>query len=227
MWYYLMKIYNEDYAPHHFGLEINLSAYCQGDKSIQEIYSRFISLWADCMELVYNNLASLPVWCKECVPAWWSQRRGIYIHLPQGFSSASNGDVVRLRRSLYGLKQAPCTWFKKFWKALLQLNFHQSSYDPSLYLHNTIVRIIVLLVYVDDIITSSTDITMIQHLQTSLYDSFHMKDLSPFNYFLGLEVHQSEKGLITNQHKYTIDLIEMASLQNFTQVDTHVKWMLN
>ena len=67
----------------------------------------------------------------------------------------------------------------------------------------------------DDIIISSTDTTMIQHLQTSLQDSFHMKDL-------GLEVHQSEKGLILNQHKYAIDLIEMAGLSNSTLVDTHV-----
>ena len=38
--------------------------------------------------------------------------------------------------------------------------------------------------------------------------------------FLGLEVHHSEKGLILHQHKYTMDLIESASLSNSTPMDT-------
>ena len=66
-----------------------------------------------------------------------------------------------------------------------------------------------ILVYVDDIIIYGTDAKMIQHLRASLQDSFHMKDLGPLTYFLGHEVLQLEKGLILNQHKYAIDLVEM------------------
>ena len=33
----------------------------------------------------------------------------VYMHLPQGITSDSTSDVVRLRQSLYGLKQAPRT----------------------------------------------------------------------------------------------------------------------
>lgn len=50
-----------------------------------------------------------------------------------------------------------------------------------------------------------------------------MKDLGPPTYFLGLEVHLSDKGLVLNQHKYTMDLIEMAGLQYSTPVDTRLK----
>lgn len=80
-----------------------------------------------------------------------------------------------------------------------------------------------LLVYVDDIIISGTDSVMINHLQSSLHESFNMKDLGPPTYFLGLEVHLSDKGLVLNQHKYTMDLIEMAGLQYSTPVDTRLK----
>lgn len=147
-------------------------------------------------------------------------KEDVYMRLPQGFSGSNPGDVVHLRRSLYGLKQAPRAWFEKFQEAIIQLNFRQSPYDPSLFLHNTSGGITVLLIYVDDIIISGTDATMIQHLQASLDESFHMKDLEPLTYFLGLEVHQSEKGLILDQHKYASDLIAMAGLQNSTPVDT-------
>lgn len=50
-----------------------------------------------------------------------------------------------------------------------------------------------------------------------------MKDLGPLTHFLGLEVHQSVEGLFINQHKYSIDLIEMANLQNPTPGDTPLK----
>ena len=92
-----------------------------------------------------------------------------------------------------------------------------------MFLHNSSHGITVLLVYVDDIIISGTDSDMITCLQTSLHESFHMKDLGPLTYFLGLEVHQSQKGLVLDQHKYAMDLVEMAGLQHSTPIDTPVK----
>ena len=142
------------------------------------------------------------------------------MHIPQGVSGTIPCDVVCLCWSLYCLKQAPRAWFEKFREAVLQLKFHQRYSDPSMFLHNTEAGIIVLLVYVDGIIISGTDAKMIQHLQASLHDSFHMKDLGPLTYFLGLEVLESKKGLILNQYKYVIDLVEMASLQVSSPVET-------
>ena len=89
-----------------------------------------------------------------------------------------------------------------------------------MFLHHSSNGITVLLVYADDIIISGIDFDMINHLQTSLRESFHMKDLGALTYFLGLEVHRSKKGLILNQHKYAMDLIEMTGLQHSTLVDT-------
>ena len=77
--------------------------------------------------------------------------------------------------------------------------------------------------YVDDIIITGTDDGMIKSIQASLRDSFHMKDLGPLHYFLGLEVHQSPKGLFLNQHKYTSDIIELADLHDSSPVDTPIK----
>ena len=101
----------------------------------------------------------------------------------------------------------------------LFVNFSQSPYDPSIFLHCTSTGITALPIYVDDIIITATDTSMIKELQGSLHQSFHMKDLGPLTYFLGLEVHQSEKGLL-HQPKYTVDLIDMAGLRHSTLVDT-------
>lgn len=55
---------------------------------------------------------------------------------------------------------------------------------------------ITVLIYVDDIIITRTDI------QACLHFTFHMKDLGPLQYFLGLEILKSPYGIFINQHKY-------------------------
>ena len=80
-----------------------------------------------------------------------------------------------------------------------------------------------LLFYVDDIVIPGPHAKMIQELQASLNETFHMIDLGPLNYFLGLELRQSTKGIVLNRHKYTIDLIDFASLTASAPIDTSVK----
>ena len=74
--------------------------------------------------------------------------------------------------------------------------------------------------YVDDIIITGPHSDRIRQIQASLLDKFHMKDLGPLNYFLGLEVHRSKKGLFLHQHKYATDLVDLADLGNSSPVDT-------
>jgi len=76
------------------------------------------------------------------------------------------------------------------------------------------------LVYVDDIVITGTDTALIFQLQERLQSSFHMKDLGPLQYFLGLEVHSTTTGIFLHQHKYIQELIALASLQEGRSVDT-------
>ncbi|XP_050222620.1 uncharacterized mitochondrial protein AtMg00810-like [Mercurialis annua] len=79
---------------------------------------------------------------------------------------------------------------------------------------------VMLLVYVDDIIITGIDIALIKDLQHMLHSTFKMKDLGHLNYFLGLEVHPQQNGLLLNQNKYAQDLIDLAGLKDATPVDT-------
>ncbi|XP_016566623.2 uncharacterized mitochondrial protein AtMg00810-like [Capsicum annuum] len=82
---------------------------------------------------------------------------------------------------------------------------------------------VLLLVYVDDIIITGTDSSLITSLQLQLKDSFHMKDHDTLTYFLGLKVHRDSSGVFLNQHKYTQDLISLAGLQDSSSVDTSLE----
>ena len=144
----------------------------------------------------------------------------IYMKLPSSMANSSPHDVCKLKRSLYGLKQAPPAWFEKFRSSILSFSFTQSQYDSSLFFHTSALGIVLLLVYVDDIIITGIDYSLITKLQQLLHTTFHIKDLGQLTYFLGLEVHHWASGIFVNQHKYIQYLITLAGLEDTSSVDT-------
>jgi len=144
----------------------------------------------------------------------------IYIRPPFGLFSTPTSAVCKLRRSLYGLKQAPRAWYEKFASTFLDFDFLKSKYDASLFLRTTVNGVVFLLVYVDDIVITSTDLTLIDKLKQHLQNSFHMKDLGNLTYFLGLEIHAGSNGIFLSQHKYAMGLVVAAGLQDLPPLDT-------
>jgi hypothetical protein len=64
--------------------------------------------------------------------------------------------VCKLGKALYGLKQAPRAWYSKLSVKLVRLGFKISEADTSLFIYNKSGVTIFLLVYVDDIIITSS-----------------------------------------------------------------------
>ncbi|XP_060180584.1 uncharacterized mitochondrial protein AtMg00810-like [Lycium barbarum] len=133
----------------------------------------------------------------------------VYMTLPEGFSSQgeSPGSVCRLIKSLYGLKQASRQWNLKLSEALIQSGFTQSSCDHSLFIQRVNTNIVVILVYVDDMLIASDDLTLIQDTKDKLQQAFKINDLGPLKLFLGMEFSRSKEGIIMNQRKYAMELI--------------------
>ncbi|RVW79103.1 Retrovirus-related Pol polyprotein from transposon RE1 [Vitis vinifera] len=88
--------------------------------------------------------------------------------------------------------------------APLYYNFHsgRAKYDTSLFLRKSDMGIVVLLVYVDDIVITGSDSALLGQLKTHLSESFHMKDLGPLTYFLGLELRKEEGDLLADPSLY-------------------------
>jgi hypothetical protein len=78
---------------------------------------------------------------------------------PPGFEDPqAPHHVCRLDKSLYGLKQAPRAWYSRLSSKLYNLGFISSKADTSLFLYHKSGVTIYMLIYVDDIIvTSSSD----------------------------------------------------------------------
>lgn len=72
--------------------------------------------------------------------------------------------------------------------------------------------LIVLLVYVDELIITSTSTDLISKVKSFIHHQFKIKDLGQLHYFLGIEVARSTTGLFLNQRKYALELISEAGL---------------
>lgn len=71
-------------------------------------------------------------------------------------------------------------------------------------------KLVFILVYVDDLLITGSDVHEIQHIKEALETVFTIKDLGPMKYFLGIEVARNEKGLMLHQRKFILDILKSA-----------------
>lgn len=81
---------------------------------------------------------------------------------------------------------------------------------------------VILLVYVDDILLTGSDHTLVQKLLKLLSTQFAMKDLGDLHYFLGIQVVRLPSGLLLSQHKYVLDLLRKFHLHTVKPVRTPI-----
>ena len=81
----------------------------------------------------------------------------IYVTQPEGYvetTADGNKLVWKLQRSLYGLKQSGRNWNSLLQEFLINNNFEQSTADPCVYVRLNEEGTVILLVWVDDIISA-------------------------------------------------------------------------
>uniref|UniRef100_A0A2N9GUK4 Reverse transcriptase Ty1/copia-type domain-containing protein n=1 Tax=Fagus sylvatica TaxID=28930 RepID=A0A2N9GUK4_FAGSY len=135
----------------------------------------------------------------------------VYMEQPPGYIDPRfPNHVCQLKKALYGLKQAPRAWFQRFSSFLLQLGFYCSRADTSLFVFHKHSNIIYLLLYVDDIIITGNNPSLLENFTCKLNSEFATKDLGSLSYFLGLEATPTTDGLFISQLKYARDILTRA-----------------
>ncbi|KAK1411497.1 hypothetical protein QVD17_38046 [Tagetes erecta] len=147
----------------------------------------------------------------------------VFMHQPPGFRHSSfPNHVCRLKKSLYGLKQAPRAWYQRFTDFVTTLGFRHSTSDHSLFIYRKGPDTAYLLLYVDDIILTTSSRALKQYLMSRLSSEFAMKDLGPLSYFLGISVKRSSNGMFLSQHQYALDILSRAKMSACNPVQTPV-----
>jgi histone deacetylase 1/2 len=103
--------------------------------------------------------------------------------------------VCKLDKALYGLKQAPRAWYARLSTKLCGLGFKASRSDTSLFIHFKHGVTIFMLIYVDDIIVTSSSQEVVTALLKDLRSEFALEDLGELSYFMGIEVTPVQGGI--------------------------------
>ncbi|KAL5773724.1 hypothetical protein ACOSP7_013365 [Xanthoceras sorbifolium] len=142
---------------------------------------------------------------------------------PSGFESFQFPQhVCKLKKAFYRLKQAPRAWFNKLKTALLSWGFSNSKSDVSLFIKRAGSVLLYVLIYVDDILITGTDLKQIHHTIFLLNWKFALKTLGSVGYFLGFEAFRNSQGIYLTQTKYIFDLLTKTNLLNSKPYDTPI-----
>nr|GEW73183.1 retrovirus-related Pol polyprotein from transposon TNT 1-94 [Tanacetum cinerariifolium] len=127
----------------------------------------------------------------------------MYVNQPDGFVDPYHPDkVYRLKKALYGLKQAPRAWYDELPNFLVSKGFSKGSINPNLFITKHRGEILMVQIYVDDIIFGSTNPNLSKRFKKLMHNKFEMSMMGELKFFLGIQIHQSPRGIFINQARY-------------------------
>nr|GEY15626.1 hypothetical protein [Tanacetum cinerariifolium] len=194
--------------------------------------------WIESMQEELHQFIRLDVW--ELVPSpdgikpltlkWLFKKKhdeentiiqDVYMCQPEGFIDVDHpSHVYKLKKALYGLKQASRAWYDELFTFLLQNRFSKGIIDPTFFTRRFDDDILVVQVYVDDFIFSSTNpryATLFSDLMKSL---FEMSMMGEMTFFLGLQVNRSPSGIFINQSNYVNEILKKYGLNTCDIIGT-------
>eukprot|EP00253_Pinus_taeda_P008857 PITA_08857 len=144
-----------------------------------------------------------------------------YIDQPDGLILGNDPKLVcRLKKALYGLKQAPRAWYYRLERYFHQQGFSKGSADSNLYIKIENDKLLILVVYVDDIIFGSNEEGMSQSFALVMQKEFEMSLIGELTYFLGLQIQQNEGGIFLSQTMYLKQILKKYGVEDAKPVCT-------
>lgn len=104
--------------------------------------------------------------------------------------------------------------------ALKKAGFKQSYSDYSLFTYIRGGESARVLIYVDDLVITGSDLGIVTRIKEHLSKCFKMKDLGRIKYFLGIEIARGAEGMFLSQRKYVLDIVNEAGLLGCKPVST-------
>ncbi|CAI5500871.1 unnamed protein product [Closterium sp. Naga37s-1] len=137
----------------------------------------------------------------------------MYMTQPPGYEDGT-GRVCKLKKSI--------CWYQKLAAVLEEMGFRTSSCDESLFLKGEGEKLVLFLVYVDDILLFSSSMKEIQNVQQQLMENFKCKNLGEVKYYLGMHVERDpdHRWLKLHQEKFIKELGEKYGIENERKVAT-------
>ena len=111
-------------------------------------------------------------------------------------------------------------WYYRLDKYLYQQGFIKGSTDSNLYIKVDNTKLLILVVYVDDIIFGTNVEDMSQNFALVMQKEFEMSMLGELTYFLGLQVQQNKDGIFLSQTKHLKQILKKYGMEDSKLVCT-------
>ena len=85
------------------------------------------------------------------------------------------------------------------------MGFAASKYNSSLFIPKGPKVLVCILLYVDDLVVTGTDLAKIGQIKPQLSNTSEMKDLGDLHYFLGIKV--TPDGILLSQQHYVLNML--------------------
>ncbi|GJR45049.1 retrovirus-related pol polyprotein from transposon TNT 1-94 [Tanacetum coccineum] len=145
----------------------------------------------------------------------------VYVAQPEGFVDPDHPEkVYLLRKALYGLKQAPRAWYDELSNFLMSKGFTKGTINPTLFKIKYGEDILLAQIYVYDIFFGSTNPKYSKRFEKLMHSRFEMSLMGEMKFFLGLQIHQSPKGIFINQAKYALEILKKHNMDNCHSIGT-------
>ncbi|KAL8107456.1 hypothetical protein AgCh_024022 [Apium graveolens] len=137
----------------------------------------------------------------------------VYVEQPEGFVKETGKHLVyKLRKALYGLKQVPRAWYARLNKYLESLGFEKCPHEHAVYTKREGDEALVIGVYVDDLLITGMNATIIEKFKVQMSQEFDMSNLGLLSHYLGIEVSQNGEYIELRQSAYAKTLLERAGM---------------
>ena len=80
--------------------------------------------------------------------------------------------------------------------------------------------ILLVQIYVDDIIFGSTNTKLAKNFEKLMHSKFEMSMMGELKFFLGIQIHQSPRGIFLNQAKYALELLQKHGMTSCDSIGT-------
>nr|GEV79149.1 retrovirus-related Pol polyprotein from transposon TNT 1-94 [Tanacetum cinerariifolium] len=150
-----------------------------------------------------------------------STEEEVYVAQPDEFADSDHLEkFYRLRKALYGLKQAPRAWYDEHSKFLTSKGFTKGTIDPTLFTIRYGEDILLVQIYVDDIIFGSSNPKYTKCFEKLMHSRFEMSLMGEMKFFLGLQIHQTPRGIFINHAKYTLKILHKHGMEKGQSIGT-------
>nr|GEY72930.1 uncharacterized mitochondrial protein AtMg00810-like [Tanacetum cinerariifolium] len=130
--------------------------------------------------------------------------------------------VYKVVKALYGLHQAPKAWYETLANYLLENGFQRGKIDQTLFIKNKKGDILLVQVYVDDIIFSSTNKELCKAFEKLMKNKFQMSLIGELTFYLVLQVKQKVDGIFIHQDKYVAEILRKFGLTDGKSASTPI-----